>query len=216
LAGGYYACDTRDGGSQNVGLVSTSVVTFGGGADSVGSYFSSCLQPGDGVIRVSGGINSDNLVYLYAAGPWPCAYSFDGCFEGGLDVAIQGQDIFFHPGVAQTFRETVTWTADVGVTASGNMGCDPTGVLFAGIMAPCDFAALADAYPPDQYPQLYTLYDFGAAGSGDGTATVDVSADGRVIDVSYELSRVPEPSTLLLLATAAGIARLVRRSRRMA
>jgi hypothetical protein len=63
---------------------------------------------------------------------------------------------------------------------------------------------------------LYTLYDFGAAGSGDGTATVDVSADGRIIDVSYELSGVPEPSTLLLLATAAGIARLVRRSRRMA
>jgi hypothetical protein len=109
----------------------------------------------------------------------------------------------------------VKWSADVEGIANGNPGCDVTGGLdFGGLFAPCDFAALEALYPPDQYPGLYTLYDFAASGHGNGAVTVQVTRFGEVL-MDYSLTSVPEPSSLLLLlTTAVGIAWLVHRSRR--
>ncbi len=83
---------------------------------------------------------------------------------------------------------------------------------------PCDFAALEELCPPDVCPSLYTLYDLTAIGGGFGIAAVTVAgSDGsfRVTEVDYSLDGVPEPSSFVLLGTAAGLALLVCRSGRI-
>jgi hypothetical protein len=98
------------------------------------------------------------------------------------------------------------WTAEVHGVASSNTVCDITGGAFNPY-----------AYVPCDHPGLYTLYDLNALGSGFGVVTVTVAGrngDFRITEVDYSLNGVFEPSTLLLLATAA-LVLLVSRSRRI-
>jgi hypothetical protein len=105
--------------------------------------------------------------------------------------------------------------ADVQVTASGSLYCDVTGGALFPLLGACDFVALQDLYPPDQYPQLYTLYEWTASGYGNGTVTVQVK-NGRVFSLDYSLTGVPESSSPLLLAMVAALAVLMSRRRPVA
>jgi hypothetical protein len=131
---------------------------------------------------------------------------------------ITGPDIPFRPNSIDqtyTFQERVKWIADVQVTASGNLYCDVTGGALFPLLGPCDFVALQDLYPPDQYPQLCTLYELTASEYGNGIVTVQVT-NGRVFSLDYSLTGVPEPSSLLLLATSVALAWLMSRRRPVA
>jgi len=216
VTGGGYSCGVADGGSQNARLFGNNASFFAGIDDSAGSP---CGFPVDDTVHMSGGACC--LPHFGASGPWGDSLWGDANFFVDVSIGIVGPDIPFHPKsstgfTVYTFTRAVKWTAEVdGIASSNNGNCDLTGTGFNGY-GPCDFAALEDLCPPDVCPGLYTLYDLKALGGGFGVARVTVAGsdgDFRITEVDYSLNGVPEPSTLLLLATAA-LALLVPKSER--
>lgn len=216
LTGGFYSCGVGGGGFQNGALFGNSP-GFAGGIDDAAN--SPCGAWVDQAIHVNAGLCCEvNFPHGGAFGPdLTVDWSYGNAHEN-ISIGITGPGIPFHPNSLDqtyTFQERVKWVADVQVTASGNLYCDVTGGALFPLLGPCDFVALQDLYPPDQYPQLYTLYEWTASGHGNGMVTVQVR-NGRVFSLDYSLAGVPEPSPLWLLATSAALAWLMSRRRPVA